>query len=347
MLAPFNKLGLILSYQCNSKCRHCLYACSNKLDKWLALEDAKKIMGSISGTYESPWGFHLGGGEPFLNFPRLLEIAKMAFDMQIPFTNVETNAGWCTDEDDIKEKLLLLKEAGIRSILISSSPFHAEFIPQERVRLLWKVAREIFEEHRVILFTEEFFDQIAQIGLKEVIPLENYVKHYGPEAAVDGFNSIDSYQLTFGGRAAYSIKTTSFTKKLTSHFKNHSCKRELLEASEIHIDSCCNTIPGFCSGISLGDARKINRWYSDFHLSHYPILKILTEEGPYGLYLFAQDRFNYQATEVGYYDKCQLCGDIRKYIFYHTQVFKELAPHEFYTQLLQETNDASGVYICA
>ncbi|MCK4348843.1 MAG: hypothetical protein KAW47_09535, partial [Thermoplasmatales archaeon] len=66
--------GLILSYKCNTECKHCMYACSPKWKAdWISEEDAEKILSQLSGKIQgSPigkdkigvnTGLHFTGGE--------------------------------------------------------------------------------------------------------------------------------------------------------------------------------------------------------------------------------------------------------------------------------------------
>ena len=83
--------GIFLTYKCNSRCKHCMYACSPqwKAD-WISLEDAEKILHNLSKAFGKRYpkgyqevgvnlGLHFTGGEPFLNF-NLGEDSKQAED---------------------------------------------------------------------------------------------------------------------------------------------------------------------------------------------------------------------------------------------------------------------------
>ncbi|RLI12604.1 hypothetical protein DRO35_02690 [Candidatus Bathyarchaeota archaeon] len=45
--------GILLTYKCNSQCRHCMYACSPKLKAdWISISDAEKVLRNLSKIFE-------------------------------------------------------------------------------------------------------------------------------------------------------------------------------------------------------------------------------------------------------------------------------------------------------
>ena len=134
--------GILLSYRCTSECKHCMYACSSKWrGDWISEENLEKILIQLSGKIKRNVfgsdsvginsGLHFTGGEPFLNFELLLKAVEMAHKLGIPSTFVETNCFWCIDEENAKQKLTQLKDAGLKGILISVNPFILEQVPFE------------------------------------------------------------------------------------------------------------------------------------------------------------------------------------------------------------------------
>lgn len=59
-------------------------------------------------------GLHFTGGEPFMNFELLCRALEIASNLDIPSVFVETNCYWCTDDSSTREKLLLLREKGLK-----------------------------------------------------------------------------------------------------------------------------------------------------------------------------------------------------------------------------------------
>ena len=101
-------------------------------------------------------GLHFTGGEPFIHFDLLLKAVQIADEFEIPSTFVETNCFWCRSDKITREKLNLLKSAGLRGILISVNPFYAEYVPFERTERCIKISREVFGPNVIVYQTEYY-----------------------------------------------------------------------------------------------------------------------------------------------------------------------------------------------
>jgi hypothetical protein len=95
------------------------------------------------------------------------------------------------------------------------------------------------------------------------------------------------------------------------------------------VDNYCNFVPGYCGGLSLGDARNLDAICRGIDLDELPVLKaLLSSLGD--LYDLGQ-QFGYEERE-GYISKCHLCLDIRRHLARRGE-FKELRPRAFYERL--------------
>ena len=117
-----SELGIILSYQCNAECKHCLYACGREWSEWMTGEQLGQALDVLS-EWRHDFQVHHTGGEPVMNFPLLLGAVKLTREGGMT-QFVETNAAWCTSEDRARDWLGQLSEAGLDSILMDiSSPY--------------------------------------------------------------------------------------------------------------------------------------------------------------------------------------------------------------------------------
>lgn len=336
-LLPINSCGIILSYKCQSACKHCLYNCGPKWDGWMSKERLEKLLNDIKyiWSYYSITrsrnilfqGIHFAGGEPFLNFPLLLDAVKMTTSINVELGYIETNAGWCRDEDDVYNKFQALYDAGLRRIFISCSPFHAEKIPLRNTFLAIKVAQGIFGTDNIIIYLAHCFDQIAQFDFDNPVGIEKYIEKFGKEKA--GEMLWTGYGLIPGGRSGYHLGDLCKKHSVIS-FKGQNCTFEILYSRHAHFDLYGNYIPYFCGGFSIGSTENLRNFYEDFDLEKLPLCKILVEDGPYGLMEFAKKRFNYQELTSEYVGKCHLCVDVRRHINFCTDEFPELQPRSFY-----------------
>ncbi len=321
-------LGLILSYKCQAACAHCLYNCGPGWQDWMELE---QVRGAIKATRQWPQPFqvHLTGGEPFLNFPLLLQAAEIATELGIP-NYVETNAGWCVRETLVEERFRALRSVGLRAALISCSPFHAETIPPKRTLLAIQKALEIFGRQGTIVYLPEWLDQIGSFDPEMPVLLEKYIELYGTHGAGELFWR--GYGLISGGRSGYRLGHLTPRHPATA-IRGENCRHEILYAHHSHFDLYGNFISGFCGGLTVGNWHDLPQILEDFRQGCYPkLIDILIHSGSYGLYRFAQESYGYEETKGGYAGKCHLCVDVRRHLVGHEE-FPELQPKAFYQMI--------------
>ncbi len=328
--------GLILSYKCQARCRHCIYACSPdwKAD-WISEADLEKGLAQLQRTIKpSRWGpdaiglsdgLHFTGGEPFLNFPLLLKAVEIASRFDIPSTFVETNSVWCTGDDSTREKLSQLRGAGLKGIMISVNPFYAEYVPFENTERCIRISQEIFGQRNTVVYQFEYYCQFLRLGIEGTISIEEYAER----ASDDHF--LGRVEMFFMGRAASQLKPYYPTYPARVFF-DIPCQPPLLREWHNHFDNYGNYMPGFCGGISLGNWLELDRLLDEgVDLDEHPVLAFLVTDDMEGLFRFALDR-GYTEAEGGYLSKCDLCTDLRRHLV-SAGDFAELRPLEFYDHL--------------
>jgi len=312
-----------------------MYACSPDWSSdWISEQDLTTILKQLSGNIDpSPYGFdrvslnyglHFTGGEPFLNFELLLKAVEIANELRIPSTFVETNCCWAADEEATRGKLALLRSKGLKGILISVNPFYLEYVPFDRTERAIRISQELFPGN-VMVYQVEYYLQFRKLGIKKVLPLEEYLK------MVELNDMRRRVELFLTGRAAYQLKHL-YPKYNAIYFFDKPCHPPFLRSWHNHIDSYGNYLPGYCGGISLGDARNLDFICEEgIEADTHPILNFLTASDFEGLFHFAAKDFGYEQKSEGYVSKCHLCLDIRKHLA--KEGFEELAPKEFYSHL--------------
>jgi len=135
-------------------------------------------------------------------------------------------------------------------------------------------------------------------------------------------------ELFANGRVPYKLAHL-YKRYPAKRFFGASCQRELIRDWHIHVDNYCNFVPGYCGGLSLGDARDLDAICRGIDLDELPVLKALLSslEDLYDL----GKQFGYGERE-GYISKCHLCLDIRRHLARWGE-FKELRPRAFYERL--------------
>jgi hypothetical protein len=328
VLAP-RDLGLILSYYCNSGCKHCLYNCGPRWEREpIAPSDLAMALDAVT-TWSDPPQVHFTGGEPFLFFSLLERGIHMAQERGVD-CYVETSASWCVDWVQAVERFGKLRAAGLQAVLISCSAFHAERIPPARTLRAVRAALEVFGPNRVIVYLPEHLQILQGLEPDRPTPLEEYVGRYG----LEGARRIlwQGYGLISGGRAGFRLGHL-VTRHAPERFEDFTCAEDLLYAHHSHFDLYGNYISGFCGGLTVGSWRELQCVRQEFRSGQYPqIIGLLIEQGPYGLCRWATSEYNFEVDPSGYAGKCHLCVDVRRHL-HAVDGFKELSPATFYEMI--------------
>jgi hypothetical protein len=316
-----------------------MYACSPgwKAD-WISEEVLGKILNQLAGYIQpGPYGkenislshgLHFTGGEPFMNFELLCRATEISSDLDIPSVFVETNCFWCTNDYTTREKLLLLREKGMKGIMISVNPFYLEYVPFERTERAIRISTEIFG-YNAIVYQVEYYRRFKELGITDKVSFDKYL-HL--ESKIDFARNTEFFIM---GRAPYSL-----TNELAGIYPRYParslvqlpCSPPFLRNWHNHFDNYGNYIPGFCGGLTFGDCRELKDLLKHgIEPDEFPVLDYLIREDLRGLLHFALEK-GYAQHEEGYYSKCHLCVDLRKHLN-DKHEFRELKPGEFYHQL--------------
>lgn len=125
--------GVIVNYHCVSRCGHCRYNCSPKRpEDYLDGAAAEKIFTRIAAL--GCRSMHIGGGEPLREPKPLVGVMQAAVRTGMGIHYVETHSAWFVDEKSATAILEELKSEGLRTLLVSISPFHNAHIPFARTK---------------------------------------------------------------------------------------------------------------------------------------------------------------------------------------------------------------------
>lgn len=331
--------GLILSYKCSAECLHCIYGCSPRWSAdWITEADLRKVLEQLAGRIQPGphgsevmslnYGLHFTGGEPFLNFRLLCRAVEIARELNIPGLFVETNCFWCRDDESTREKLRLLKEKGLIGIMISVNPFYLEYVPFERTERCIRAGLEIFG-HNTAVYQLEYYRRFKELGIKGKVAFKDYLNMERRE------DLIRNAEFFLMGRAAYKLMDMMggvFPKYGMRFLAREPCRPPVVREWHNHFDNYGNYVPGYCGGISYGDCRELDRLLRQkVSGRRYPVLRFLMDDDFEGLFHFAAG-LGYEEREEGYFSKCHLCTDMRKFIA-GKEDFEELTPKEFYVHL--------------
>ena len=297
--------GLMLTYRCSAACRFCYYCCSPDIQSPLMpVETALSAYRSLKNLAGPSARIHLTGGEPFLEWPRLAEIVTAIKAENLgPIDQIETNASWATDPAEIADRLQLLDRAGMTTLKISADPFHQEYIPIDRVRLLAHVAADILGPSRVQIRWQQYLDN--PLLTAQMSPSDRDNSH---------IQSIATHKARFTGRSAFEL-APPVAQKTIEQIAAGNCASQFLSAKGVHIDPAGNVFSGLCSGIIIGNINQtpLDELWKQFDCRTHPILDILFNKGPAGLVELAADA-GYK-TERLYAGSCHLCNCVRTFLY--------------------------------
>jgi MoaA/NifB/PqqE/SkfB family radical SAM enzyme len=130
------RIEFVVTYLCNSKCRHCQLgeekerrSFPSHIDKDIAVEIVRKV-----GMKYRPKSVMTFGGEPLLYPGVVYAIHKEATRMRIPVRDVITNGFWSRKVGEIEEIADNLAKSGVTEVSISVDAFHQEFVPLKTVK---------------------------------------------------------------------------------------------------------------------------------------------------------------------------------------------------------------------
>jgi hypothetical protein len=315
--------GLITNYFCTSRCRHCLYnAGPHWPKKYIDPETTEMNLRVVRELGCS--AVHIGGGEPMLRPDELAKVLQAAKRVGVSVDYVETNSSWFKDPEAAKRTLVDLRQQGLRTLLVSISPFHNEYIPFSRVTGVIEAARQAGVG--IFPWIPEFISDLSEFDPQKSHPPQAYQQRFGQDYYLQ---VLRRYWVHLGGRALntfrphFKIKTY---EQILSETED-GCHMELSDTSHFHMDLFGNYIPGLCAGLSI--------WRDDLGKplaeEKYPILTTLYRSGIRALADMAQHQFGYRPQKNGYINKCDVCTEIRTFLVgQNYRKSPELKPEQFY-----------------
>jgi radical SAM protein with 4Fe4S-binding SPASM domain len=118
------------------------------------------------------------GGEPFLVYSLLSSLIEHTLKRGL-LSEVVTNCNWATTRKKALELLPPLKDSGLNALNISVDDFHQEFIPLERVRNCYEVAKSL-ELKLVLMITVKKSSSITTERIRDIMK-DPYIQVLGEE----------------------------------------------------------------------------------------------------------------------------------------------------------------------
>jgi hypothetical protein len=263
-----------------------------------------------------------------MNYPLLLRGIEIAEEYSIPSVFVETNCFWCKDDYTTRERLLELRAAGLKGVMISVNPFYLEFVPFERTERAIRIAHEIFGNNLAV-YQLEYYRRFLELGIFGTISYEDYLKI---EPETDFMRNVEFF-LT--GRSVYNLSEVldrHYPRFGPSTLAGESCLPDFIRPWHNHFDNYGNYMPGYCGGLSYGDWSSLDNLVGTSpDPEEKPVLSMIMNNDFKGLLGHAETA-GFKPLDVGYFSKCHFCLDLRKYLTENSD-YVELSPKEYYKHL--------------
>ncbi len=219
-----------------------------------------------------PTGVHIGGGEPFGDFDRLLAVVRAARPAGLDGIGyVETNGFWAADESAVRVRLTALAEAGMRQLSISADPYHQEFVPPDRVRLLYETARAVLGPRGVRVRRWKWLKEGTDVSRLTEAERQDLFRTF-----------LRRYPERMTGRAAECLAPLADRVPIEA-LPHDDCRRAILESGHVHVDPAGWVYPGTCAGIVLGRAgpdHPLDAVLCEWRPSADPVASALVAGGP-------------------------------------------------------------------
>ena len=321
-LIPITAAGLLVTDWCPARCRHCYVRAGPEGREWMTVDAAAAHLAALARMGVPPAGIHVGGGEPFGDFERLLAVVRSARQAGLAGVGyVETSGFWAESADLVRRRLAALAEAGMMQISISADPYHQEFVPPERVQLLYDVAREVLGPSGVRVRRWKWLRQAKDVS---AMPEDERLALFA--------DFLRRYSERLSGRAAERLAPL-LPRVPGERLPGDGCRAPLLESRHVHIDPRGWVNPGTCAGIVLGRATAdapldalLARWRPE----QSPLIAVLAEGGPKRLLAEALRR-GFVVDPEGYAGKCHLCWALRSHLVRGGTGGDEFGPRPLYT----------------
>ena len=142
---------------CNLHCEHCFV---NREARRLDINQAISFLEGCVKSDSPIERVGFTGGEPFLYMEFLLELTRATVAHELLFDQIMTNGDWWRDEEELKQKLQALYDAGYDGkIGLSWDEYHGQ--SSERMITFIKVVQEIFGDESINIQKVEDEEWIA------------------------------------------------------------------------------------------------------------------------------------------------------------------------------------------
>lgn len=320
-----NKKHLVIvpTNYCDFDCQHCGVKKSKKKD-YISLSIVKKIL-RIAKKQNFEILTLTGGGEPSINFKKMVQIIKLANNHGFE-TRIVTNASFLLKKSK-KDRMKELKKSGLKRIVFSVDQFHLKFISYNLITKAVRYALELKMEVGIkvasTIETEENNLKILKMMAEDLggkliklfpikIGLHTLFKIFSEKGAV----SVSFFPVSKSG-VNYKISPINFKRKELKRIAFRQCMENM-----ISVDMDGNILP-CCTYHSVNNPKlfkfgHVSKLENNSRIENYDqIFKETLFDRLGFLKLYLKIRKDKRLKKIffkkEYYSQCDFCSLVRKY----------------------------------
>lgn len=209
------KIAFGYSTLCNIRCRHCVAAGEEPQSTKMELDRAKKLIHELADA--NVGGISFTAGEPFIFFNDIVELVGLCRSLNI-YTRVVTNCYWAASEEKAREKMQVLRNAGLSQLRLSFSRYHQEHVPPVNIVNAVKGCRA----NSIAYFVSFITDFSEEDDEYELFLQGNSLKYF-PEP------------LIFAGRAENMSR-----RSIHTDYQENRCSMNPYLSPDMNLYACCD-----------------------------------------------------------------------------------------------------------
>ncbi|HTU45691.1 MAG TPA: radical SAM protein [Bryobacteraceae bacterium] len=290
----YHSLVLIPSDHCNISCRHCAPECGPTVrHPW----DVPLLERCISEAAQIPnlrKNIHFAGGEPFLYFAQMLQLARHAHRHHFS-SSIVTNGFWGVNKVRAAGMIAGLVEHGLRRVELSVDHFHLEFLPVRTIRQSIEVLKQagVFICMRVVTTRKHQIDET--------------LRQFTPDD-LDGVE-VNASGLIPTGRAIREVNSDEYYSSPEGGSGSCAAFLNLTIRPDGNVGPCCAGAENTPS-LSLGNVHSLPLDRIAQNAERNLFLKQVVEEGPSSFFERLRDADLGHKIRSEYTSICQACSEL-------------------------------------
>ncbi|MBV9763027.1 MAG: radical SAM protein [Acidobacteriaceae bacterium] len=290
----YHSLVLIPSDHCNIACRHCAPECGPEVRHPWDVALLERVIEEAARIPNLRKMIHFAGGEPFLYFPQMLQLARHAHVLGFG-SSIVTNGFWGVNRARAASMIASLVECGLRRVELSVDRFHLEFIPASTIRK----SIDVLKQARVFICMRVVTTRKHQI--------DETLRQFTPDD-LDGVE-VNASGLIPTGRAIREIDAREYY--VSEEGANGSCANflNLTIRPDGNVGPCCAGAESTPS-LSLGNvhATPLDRIAKDAEQNFF--LRQVVEQGPSSFFEALRNAGLGHKIRPQYTSICQACSEL-------------------------------------